>query len=103
MANKRDTTYGRQGGRVEKWKPMPGLVARIECGCGTAVVMAKDVGRRCPNCQQENRLLGEPWMTDGAPELGPLAVEAAASEAVTMDGPTGLADAREALTGGAVA
>lgn len=97
MANRRDTTYGRQGGRVEKWKPMPGLVARIDCGCGTAVIMAKDIGRRCPNCHQENRLLGEPWMTDGGPDLGPLVEEPVESVEVDLSGPAGLADARRAL------
>lgn len=50
----RDIVYGRQGGRVEKWKPPAAVECRppvnAECPCGRWVIAQKDIGRKCWTC-----------------------------------------------------
>lgn len=50
----RDIVYGRQAGRVEKWK-QPAAVecrpaVRVQCSCGFWTVARRDVGRPCWTC-----------------------------------------------------
>lgn len=53
----RDIINGRQGGRVEKWKPMAGPVAHVVCLCGYAIVIPRSVGKTCQVCGEKYREL----------------------------------------------
>ena len=51
----RDIVYGRQGGRVEKWKePAPGEcrpTVTVACDCGRWQVARRDIGKPCWTCK----------------------------------------------------
>lgn len=85
----RDIVFGRQGGRVEKWKtPAHGEcrpAVTVSCACGRWTVSARDVGRSCWTCGEAFVLVVQEVVDE------PLAVaDVAAQEA-------GLARARRAL------
>lgn len=45
-----DTAYGRQGGRVERWRAIPGPVVLSACGCGRSWGVPRDAEKVCDAC-----------------------------------------------------
>lgn len=84
----RDIVYGRQGGRVEKWKkPEPGecrATATVQCDCGRWQVARRAVGQPCWSCGQRLVLVAE-------------IVEEPLTPAALAEQEAGLARARRAL------